>query len=886
MAIQGIQRGDVADAPTLDMSLPAIRRVLCCAVLATVAASDCLALGSVYLPALLLLPGLALLLPLRAVFGTVPNLVTLCRVALPVLHGLQPIEPAGLRCAAGLTFVLLDFVDGALARHLQQTSAVGGFLDEEADSFGTLIASAELARLGLAPRVLALHQGCAHYLCVVVEAVACPGFEWHMPFARTLAGVMAVCLIGAFVATALDFASVGRVLGCVGCAVNAASFAMSYAHMACEVLRRRAARRRAAAISPPRFVFATVGSLDSTSGGYIFERLMLHGLLSTARAPAERHATGGRLAHLGNRLCSLVAPSPPPSEPPWECPPELWELARDHPLFEKAADGADPPLAGAARAARLMPVAEAAAKLAALPNGSLVVLDGLALLELADAVEARPAGDLVLVAFEHYPFATEVDASARTRRLCHQQEWAVLRRCAGIVAASGVTRAALIDIYPQLDGAAITVLRPPHRFESSPVPLQAVETATGGGLSDAGATRPARVGLVQRPARSPSRVARRVVHASPPTSNTSGAAAAPPDASSPHCVASSPAHRPLHLLAVANVIPRKNLGAILRVLSQLERSGELAQAGRRGWWLSVAGCTTSDAAHAASLRATAESLGLAARVEWLGLLDDDALVRLYTDADLFLLTSAFENYCMAAQEASFFGLPILAYDVGELSLFGAPGGCHLVPVGDEAALAAALDRLLASPQHLTAMRRAAAAAAAGLRARLQEEPSIEAAVTEFEHTLRRAIGRASASASAVPISTLASASTSASASCRAALAPRLALLLLLYALQGLVFGFIGGALPVLLHDASLASLSGLSLTLWPFALKALLAPLVDVLWTPLLGRRKTWVVPCTALGGLLLALLAPVLGEWIEERVQIYGRNRTSASEGPCFAGG
>ena len=42
------------------------------------------------------------------------------------------------------------------------------------------------------------------------------------------------------------------------------------------------------------------------------------------------------------------------------------------------------------------------------------------------------------------------------------------------------------------------------------------------------------------------------------------------------------------------------------------------------------------------------------------------LARLYRESDLFLLTSLFENYCMAAQEATFFGVPVLAYDVGEL----------------------------------------------------------------------------------------------------------------------------------------------------------------------------------------------------------------------------
>lgn len=80
--------------------------------------------------------------------------------------------------------------------------------------------------------------------------------------------------------------------------------------------------------------------------------------------------------------------------------------------------------------------------------------------------------------------------------------------------------------------------------------------------------------------------------------------------------------------------------------------------------------------------------------------------------------------------------------------------------------------------------------------------------------------------------------------------PRLALLFLLYCLQGLVFGFVGGALPVLVPGVSFSSLGLLSLSLLPFALKVVFAPFIDVLWLHRCGRRKSWVVPCTALSEL------------------------------------
>ena len=70
-------------------------------------------------------------------------------------------SPLHVSCAQ---WFAADFVDGALARRLKQATPLGGLLDEEADAFGTLVASTELMRLSLAPRWLAMHQGSAHYL--------------------------------------------------------------------------------------------------------------------------------------------------------------------------------------------------------------------------------------------------------------------------------------------------------------------------------------------------------------------------------------------------------------------------------------------------------------------------------------------------------------------------------------------------------------------------------------------------------------------------------------------------------------------------------------------------------------------------------------------------
>lgn len=78
--------------------------------------------------------------------------------------------------------------------------------------------------------------------------------------------------------------------------------------------------------------------------------------------------------------------------------------------------------------------------------------------------------------------------------------------------------------------------------------------------------------------------------------------------------------------------------------------------------------------------------------------------------------------------------------------------------------------------------------------------------------------------------------------------PRLALLCMLYFVQGLPFGFQATALPVYLRaqGASLTTI-GLLGALWlPWALKALWAPLVDRYGSARIGRRKSWILPMQA----------------------------------------
>jgi D-inositol-3-phosphate glycosyltransferase len=105
------------------------------------------------------------------------------------------------------------------------------------------------------------------------------------------------------------------------------------------------------------------------------------------------------------------------------------------------------------------------------------------------------------------------------------------------------------------------------------------------------------------------------------------------------------------------------------------------------------------------LRHAAQSLGIAARVHFLGTRDHSALPTIYASADLVIGTSfANETFGMALAEASACARPVVATRFGgfpEVVIDGETG--LLVPPRDPRALATAIETLLADPARCPAM---------------------------------------------------------------------------------------------------------------------------------------------------------------------------------------
>jgi hypothetical protein len=92
------------------------------------------------------------------------------------------------------------------------------------------------------------------------------------------------------------------------------------------------------------------------------------------------------------------------------------------------------------------------------------------------------------------------------------------------------------------------------------------------------------------------------------------------------------------------------------------------------------------------------------------------------------------------------------------------------------------------------------------------------------------------------------------------------LLVLLYFLQGIPMGLATGSVPFLLKSVvSYSSIGIFSLAAYPYSLKLFWSPIVDAVWTPKLGRRKSWILPIQTISGFSMIWLGNRVNQMMEQ---------------------
>ena len=155
---------------------------------------------------------------------------------------------------------------------------------------------------------------------------------------------------------------------------------------------------------------------------------------------------------------------------------------------------------------------------------------------------------------------------------------------------------------------------------------------------------------------------------------------------------------PLHLerkrvvIGVARLVPIKNVRLLIEAMAKVRLRLPDAH-------LLLVG----DGPDRSAVRARAAELDLTDAVTFVGSVPQADLPALYRAADVFALSSDFDNSPNVVLEAMASGLPVVATDVGGVREFVAEGiGGAVVPPGNAAALANALEQYLAQPDRARA----------------------------------------------------------------------------------------------------------------------------------------------------------------------------------------
>ena len=147
--------------------------------------------------------------------------------------------------------------------------------------------------------------------------------------------------------------------------------------------------------------------------------------------------------------------------------------------------------------------------------------------------------------------------------------------------------------------------------------------------------------------------------------------------------------RRIALLAVGNWVERKGIHSLVEAFSRLPADTAT---------LHLVGNDNADPRYARRIHERLQRADLAGRVVIHGPLPTTEVARLYAAADVFVLPSTREPYGTVYGEAMAAGLPVVGWAAGNLPFLAAHEREGLiVPTGDVAALAAALQRLADDP---------------------------------------------------------------------------------------------------------------------------------------------------------------------------------------------
>jgi len=96
----------------------------------------------------------------------------------------------------------------------------------------------------------------------------------------------------------------------------------------------------------------------------------------------------------------------------------------------------------------------------------------------------------------------------------------------------------------------------------------------------------------------------------------------------------------------------------------------------------------------------------------------------------------------------------------------------------------------------------------------------------------------------------------------------MALLVVLYLIQGFPLGLALGSIPFLLREhLSYSQLAIFSLASYPYSLKLFWSPIVDSYFLPSIGRRKSWILPMQLIIGTIMLVISLNAEEYMEKPV-------------------